>query len=92
MLYRFLIELSDIDRSVYKSLDFRVAQHPSEIAPYLLSRVLAYALSYQEGLEFASGAKLWPSDSLNFRPMKRAKLSAGPPAANGTMILTGRLG
>lgn len=55
MLYRFLIELSDIDRGVYETLDFRVAQHPSEIPPYLLSRVLAYALSFQQDLEFASG-------------------------------------
>jgi len=55
MLYRFILELSDVDRGVYESLDFRVAQHPSETAPYLLSRVLAYVLSYQEGLEFTPG-------------------------------------
>ncbi len=55
MLYRFQLELSDVDRGVYESLDFRVAQHPSETAIYLLSRVLAYALSYQEGLEFTPG-------------------------------------
>jgi uncharacterized protein YaeQ len=55
MLYRFQIELSDIDRGVYESLDFRIAQHPSETAPYLLSRVLAYVLSYQAGLEFTPG-------------------------------------
>lgn len=55
MLYRFQIELSDIDRSVYESLDFRVAQHPSETYPYMLSRVLAYCLAYQEGLEFTPG-------------------------------------
>lgn len=55
MLYRFLIELSDIDRGVYTTLDFRVAQHPSEIPAYLLSRILAYALSYEDGLEFAAG-------------------------------------
>lgn len=53
MLYRFNLELSDVDRGVYQSLDFRVAQHPSETAPYLLTRILAYALSYQEGLEFS---------------------------------------
>ena len=53
MLYRFTIELSNIDRNQYESLDFRVAQHPSEIASYLLTRTLAYALSYQEGLEFS---------------------------------------
>jgi uncharacterized protein YaeQ len=55
VLYHFQIELSDVDRGVYESLDFRVAQHPSETAPYLLSRVLAFALSYQEGLEFSPG-------------------------------------
>lgn len=54
MLYRFQIELSDVDRGVYQSLDFRVVQHPSENAAYLLSRVLAYALSYEEGIEFSA--------------------------------------
>ena len=53
MLYRFQIELSDVDRANYQSLDFRISQHPSETPPYLLCRVLAYALSYQEGLEFS---------------------------------------
>lgn len=55
MLYRFQIEFSDIDRGVYESLDFRVAQHPSETYPYMLSRVLAYCLAYQDGLEFTPG-------------------------------------
>ena len=55
MLYRFTIELSNIDRGVYETLDFRVSQHPSEIPSYLLTRTLAYALSYQVGLEFSSG-------------------------------------
>jgi uncharacterized protein YaeQ len=53
MLYRFQIELSDIDRGVYESLDFRVAMHPSETAAYLLTRTLAYCLSYRPGLEFS---------------------------------------
>ena len=52
-LYRFQIELSDIGRGIYESLDFRVAQHPSESLPYLLTRVLAFALNTQEGLTFA---------------------------------------
>lgn len=52
MLYRFNLELSDIDRGVYTTLNFRIAQHPSETAPYLLTRILAYALSYRDGLEF----------------------------------------
>lgn len=55
MLYRFQIELSDIDRGVYETLDFRAALHPSEASSYLLCRVLAYALAYQESLEFSPG-------------------------------------
>lgn len=55
MLYTFKIELSDIDRNVYETLNFKIAQHPSETAPYLLSRVLAFCLSYQPHLEFTPG-------------------------------------
>jgi uncharacterized protein YaeQ len=54
-LHRFRIELSDVDRGVYESLDFRVARHPSESSPFLITRVLAYALNAQEGLEFSPG-------------------------------------
>jgi uncharacterized protein YaeQ len=54
MLFRFQIELSDIDRSIYETLDFRIAQHPSETPIYLLCRVLAYGLSYQDGIEFSA--------------------------------------
>lgn len=53
-LYRFKIELADISRAVYATLDFRVAQHPSESLEYLLTRVLAYTLNYREGLNFSA--------------------------------------
>ncbi len=53
MLYHFEIALSDIDRGLYQSLDFRLSQHPSENGLYLLTRALAYALSYHENLEFS---------------------------------------
>ena len=54
-LYNFDIELADTDRGVYESLALRVAQHPSETEEYLLTRVLAYCLEYDEGIEFSSG-------------------------------------
>ena len=54
-IYSFEIELSDVDRSVYATLNLRVAQHPSETADYLLARVLAYCLEYAEGIEFSKG-------------------------------------
>ena len=52
-LYRFRIDLSDVDRGVYEALDFRLAKHPSESIVYLFTRALAYALNVQEGLEFS---------------------------------------
>ncbi len=54
-LYRFHIELSDVDRGIYEPLDFRAALHPSETPRFLLTRVIAYALCFQEGIEFAPG-------------------------------------
>jgi uncharacterized protein YaeQ len=54
-IYTFDIELADSDRAVYESLNLRVAQHPSETADYLLTRVLAYCLEYAEGIEFSKG-------------------------------------
>ncbi len=53
-LYRFKIELADITRGVYETLDFRVAQHPSESMEYLLTRVLAYSLNFEPGLNFSA--------------------------------------
>lgn len=52
---RFEIALSDTDRSIYESLDWRVAQHPSESERHLVARVLARALEHAEGLEFSKG-------------------------------------
>jgi uncharacterized protein YaeQ len=54
-LYRFKLEVSDIEREFYDSLDVRVAMHPSESEPFLLTRVIAYALNYESGLEFTNG-------------------------------------
>ncbi|MGK5085504.1 YaeQ family protein [Bdellovibrionota bacterium FG-1] len=68
-LYRFRITLSDVDRSVYDSLDVRVAMHSSETEAFLLTRVLAYALNFEDGLRFSPGLgepdqpALWLPDS-----------------------------
>jgi uncharacterized protein YaeQ len=56
------IALSDVDRGVYEALDLRVAQHPSETTRYLLTRVLAYALSYEEGIAFRKGGLSEPDE------------------------------
>lgn len=53
-LYRFQIHYSDIDRGIYKTLDLRLAMHPSESGSYLLTRLLAYVLNEREYLEFSA--------------------------------------
>jgi uncharacterized protein YaeQ len=54
-IYNLTIELADIDRGVYETLELRVARHPSESAEYMLMRVLAYCLEYTEGIEMTQG-------------------------------------
>lgn len=54
-IYRFSLELSDIDRQIYESLQATVARHPSETEERLVARLLAYALFYEPGLEFTKG-------------------------------------
>ena len=54
-LHSFEITLSDVDRGVYESLSLRVARHPSETGEFLVTRVLAYCLEYEEGITFSKG-------------------------------------
>ena len=54
-VYHLQIELSDVDRGVYESLDLRVARHPSETMRYLLTRVIGYCLCYEPGIAFSRG-------------------------------------
>ncbi len=61
-LYRFRIQLSDVDRSVYDELDFRLAQHPSESRAFLLTRMFAYCLNLEPGLAFSAEGLCEPDD------------------------------
>ena len=54
-LFTFEIDLSDSDRHVYERLSLKVARHPSESDEFMVARVLAYCLEYQEGIEFSRG-------------------------------------
>lgn len=54
-IYRFAVQLSDVDRGVYETLELHVARHPSETAEYMLARVLAYCLEYTDGIQFTDG-------------------------------------
>jgi uncharacterized protein YaeQ len=54
-IYNFDIDLADADRRVYESLALRVARPPSESEEYLVTRTLAYALEFADGIEFSRG-------------------------------------
>lgn len=61
-LYSFEIDLAHVDRGIYESLAFRVAQHPSESPDFLLARVLAYCCEYTEGIQFSAGGLSDPDE------------------------------
>ena len=61
-IYRFNLDLSDIDRGVYETLDLRMAMHASEDADRLVIRVLARALAHTDQLEFGRGLG-YPDDA-----------------------------
>lgn len=55
VVYKVDLNISDVDRGVYEQLEFRIACHPSETEDRLVTRILAYALLYEEGLDFGKG-------------------------------------
>ena len=54
-IYKFDIDLADADRHVYETLALQVARHPSESEAYLVTRVLAYALEFTDGIAWSRG-------------------------------------
>jgi uncharacterized protein YaeQ len=54
-IHTFDVELADVDRGVYESLTLRVARHPSETDAFMITRVLAYLLEFDEGIVFSEG-------------------------------------
>lgn len=54
-IHRVNIQLSDVDRGIYTSLQATVARHPSETEERLVARLLAYALFFDPELAFTRG-------------------------------------
>lgn len=54
-IHTFAVQLADIDRGVYDELTLRVARHPSETDAFMLTRVLAYCLEFEDGIAFSEG-------------------------------------
>jgi uncharacterized protein YaeQ len=54
-IYKASIQLADIDRGRYETLQATVAQHPSETEERLVARLLAYAIFCEDDLTFTRG-------------------------------------
>jgi uncharacterized protein YaeQ len=54
-IHQATVQLADSDRGLYTELRVTLARHPSETAERLVTRLLAYALFYEEGLVFTRG-------------------------------------
>ena len=54
-VYKASIQLADVDRGVYETLQSTVAQHPSETKERLVARLLAYTIFYEPELAFTKG-------------------------------------
>jgi uncharacterized protein YaeQ len=67
-LYAFQVSLNQVDKSVERELQLKVARHPSESLERLWLRVLAYCWQWEERLEFGAGLSdpdapdLWARD------------------------------
>ena len=84
-IYNFDIDLADNDRGVYETLALRVARHPSESEDYLVTRVLAYAMEYTEGIEFSTGLSTPDEPAIAVRDLTgamRAWIEVGTPDAD----------
>jgi len=83
-IYHLQVDLSDVDRGVYEALDLRVARHPSETMRYLLTRVIAYCLCYEEGVAFTKGLSNAEEPALWIKDIQgglRAWIEIGTPSA-----------
>lgn len=54
-IHTFEVQLGDVDRGVYETLSVRAARHPSETDAFMVTRLLAYCLEYEEGIAFGAG-------------------------------------
>jgi len=81
---RVQVSLSDVDRGVYEQLDLKTARHPSETMRFLLARVLAYCLFYEEGIAFGRGLSSTDEPALCIRALDgalRCWIDVGTPSA-----------
>lgn len=102
-MHTFEVELADMDRGVYEQFTVRAARHPSETEAYLVTRVLAYCLEFEEGIAFSEGISATDEPALLVRDLSgkllawieigapdAARLHTGSKAAERTVVYTHR--
>ncbi|WP_449282873.1 YaeQ family protein [Leucobacter sp.] len=71
-MHIFEVELADVDRGVYESFTMRVARHPSETDAFMMTRILAYCLEYEEGIVFGGGVSTQDEPAVAVRDLTGA--------------------
>ncbi len=102
-IHTFEVQLADMDRGVYEQFTVRAARHPSETEAYLVTRLLAYCLEYQEGIVFSEGISSTDEPAVLVRDLSgkllvwveigapdAARLHTGSKAAERTVVYTHR--
>jgi uncharacterized protein YaeQ len=102
-MYTFEVQLADMDRAVYEQFTVRAARHPSETEAYLVTRLLAYCLEYEEGIVFGEGISATDEPAVLVRDLSgkllawieigapdAARLHTGSKAAERTVVYTHR--
>ena len=83
-IHTFDVQLADIDRGVYEELNLRLARHPSETDAFMITRLLAYCLEFEEGISFGEGISTTEEPALMVRDLTgaaRAWIEIGSPDA-----------
>jgi uncharacterized protein YaeQ len=84
-IYNLVIDLADIDRGVYEKIEVRVARQPSETIEYLLMRVLAYCLEFEDGIMLTEGVAAGDEPAVLIRDLTgkiTAWIEVGMPGAD----------
>lgn len=102
-MYTFDVQLADMDRGAYETFLVRAARHPSETEAYLVTRLLAYCLEYEEGIAFSEGISATDEPAVLVRDLTgtllawievgapdAARLHSGSKAAERTVVYTHR--
>ncbi|GAA2012514.1 YaeQ family protein [Microbacterium ulmi] len=102
-IHTFTVQLADIDRGVYEEAVLRVARHPSETDAFMMTRVLAYCLEFEEGIGFSEGIAATDEPAVHVRDLTgrltawievgapdAARLHTGSMQAERTVVYTHR--